>query len=543
MQVCAGQPCGIEAAIHAMESIYEEPDTEAILMVDAKNAFNSLNRQAALRLTSGGSAPGIYFRSPHKCVPGPRPCAQLFVGTGGQKLLSMEGTTQGDPLAMAMYGIAVMPLICWLADQCKQIWYADDANGGGRISQLKWWWDLLTEIGPSFGYYPNAEKTWLLVKEEHSELATTTFQSTGVQITTEGRRLLGAPLGTLKFKAEHLNEKVSPWTCQIVKLAAIARTQPHAAVSAFKHALLGRLMFLARVTSDLVDHIQPLETEICRSFLPSLTGRPAPSEGVRSLLALPPRLGGLGIINPTTAFQRFVNEHKHSKEVCKPLTTLIVERDHDLSDTCSAIRQRKKGGSSAARKGCLGQSFNPETWSFNPLPEFLQRAMEVALDKGVSHWLSAMPMEAYGFALAKGSFRNALCLRYGWTPPHLPLQCPCGKPFDTDHALSCGTGGYSILRHNEIRDFTASLLDKNCSDVQIEPTLIPLSGEAQLGKSADTWSEARLDVSARGFWGDRFARTMFDVNSDFPPKCSSVRTTPVISLYARHNKEKRRRYE
>ena len=94
MQVCAGQPCGIEAAIHAMESIYEEPDTEAILMVDAKNAFNSLNRQAAL-INIRWFCPSIstvltnVYRDP----------AQLFVG--GETLLSMEGTTQGDPLAMA----------------------------------------------------------------------------------------------------------------------------------------------------------------------------------------------------------------------------------------------------------------------------------------------------------------------------------------------------------------------------------------------------------------------------------------------------------
>ena len=155
-------------------------------------------------------------------------------------------------------------------------------------------------------------------------------------------------------------------------------------------------------------------------------------------------------------------------------------------------------------------------------------------------------MVAHGFALAKGSFRDALGLRYGWTPPHLPLQCSCGKPFDTDHALSCGTGGYSIMRHNEIRDFTASLLGEVCGDVQIEPTLIPLSGEAQLGKSANTSSEARLDVSARGFWGDRFARTMFDARI-FHPNAPSVRTVPdweaVTSLYVRHEKEKRRRYE
>ena len=221
--------------------------------------------------------------------------------------------------------------------------------------------------------------------------------------------------------------------------------------------------------------LQPLETDICRSFLPSLTGRPAPGEGVRSLLALPPRVGGLGIINPTTAF---VKEHKHSREVCQPLTTLIVNQDHDLSDTCSAMQQRKKVVQVQREKGALDKAsiLRPA------LPEFLQRAMEVVSDKGASQWFSAMPMEAHGFALAKGSFRDALCLRYGWTPPHLPLKCPCGKPFNTHHALYCGTGGYSIMRNNEIRirDFTSSLLAEVFGDVRIEPTLIPISVKLSL---------------------------------------------------------------
>ena len=48
LQTCAGLKSGIEASIHAMRKIYEKDDTEAIMLVDAENAFNNLNRGAAL---------------------------------------------------------------------------------------------------------------------------------------------------------------------------------------------------------------------------------------------------------------------------------------------------------------------------------------------------------------------------------------------------------------------------------------------------------------------------------------------------------------
>ena len=48
MQVCAGQKSGGEAAIHAMRNIFEADETDTALLVDASNAFNSLNRAAAL---------------------------------------------------------------------------------------------------------------------------------------------------------------------------------------------------------------------------------------------------------------------------------------------------------------------------------------------------------------------------------------------------------------------------------------------------------------------------------------------------------------
>ena len=47
-QLCAGLDSGCEAAIHAVRELYGQPDTEASLLIDASNAFNSLARNTAL---------------------------------------------------------------------------------------------------------------------------------------------------------------------------------------------------------------------------------------------------------------------------------------------------------------------------------------------------------------------------------------------------------------------------------------------------------------------------------------------------------------
>ena len=44
LQVCAG----CEAAVHAVRQLYCDPSLQAVLLMDASNAFNSVNRQAAL---------------------------------------------------------------------------------------------------------------------------------------------------------------------------------------------------------------------------------------------------------------------------------------------------------------------------------------------------------------------------------------------------------------------------------------------------------------------------------------------------------------
>ena len=110
------------------------------------------------------------------------------------------------------------------------------------------------------------------------------------------------------------------------------------------------------------------------------------------------------------------------------------------------------------------------------------------------------------------------------------------------HALTCPTGGYPTLHHNEIRDLTADLLQEVCHDVTMEPHLQQMTGEVISGRTSVVGDEARLDVSACGMWGGRFERTFCDIrvfNSYAPSNCSQS----LGATYRKHEQEKRRQYE
>ena len=74
----------------------------------------------------------------------------------------------------------------------------------GYISHLRTWWDRLVSCGPSYGYYPNASKTWFVMKEAHLQEATILFEGTGVHITAQGRPHLGAAVGTPSYVNQYI---------------------------------------------------------------------------------------------------------------------------------------------------------------------------------------------------------------------------------------------------------------------------------------------------------------------------------------------------
>ena len=141
LQTCSGLKGGIEAAIHAMRRTYECNSTEGMLLVDAENAFNFLNRKVALQNIKQ-ICPPLYrylsntYQSPAKLV--------IQGDNKHEMITSEEGCIQGDVPATGLYGLGIKPLIDNLAEvidiqKCVQSWFADDSSAAGQLKEMKKW--------------------------------------------------------------------------------------------------------------------------------------------------------------------------------------------------------------------------------------------------------------------------------------------------------------------------------------------------------------------------------------------------------------------
>ena len=77
-----------------------------------------------------------------------------------------------------------------------------------------------------------------------------------------------------------------------------------------------------------------------------------------------------------------------------------------------------------------------------------------------------------------------------------------------------------------------------CNDVAIEPPLKTLTGETFKYKTANVADDARLDVSARGFWL-RGQRAFFDVKVFNPNARRYLNQTPCQAYHANEQDKKR----
>ena len=531
LQLCAGQKAGCEAAAHAMRDIFAEEETDAVLLIDASNAFNTLNREALLHnIRYLCPALSTYIRN---CYGTP---ARLFVA-GGKEIASSEGTTQGDPVAMPSYGVGILPLLAIIKpefepEKMKHVAYADDLGGGSRLEKLRDWWDRCVEHGPAMGYHPKASKSWLVVKEDLLEKATELFNGTGVKITTEGRKYLGGHVGTVEGTERYVKNLVQEWIEQLEKLTAIAKSEPQAAYSAFTAGFRHKMTYFIRTIPNLKEVLKPLDEMVDTKLIPAITEGHYCSKYDRRLLALPVRLGGMGIPIFTELCDR---EYVNSRIATQQLTTKIQQQQHEYSIDRAG---EKEAQSKIKKERTEYEKKELDEIRKNMTKEQL-RANDLAQMKGASSWLNTLPLQDEGYTLNKREFFDAVALRYRWGVKRLPNQCACGKKFDVDHAMNCTKGGFIHRRHDRIRDLVAEMVDDVAYDVSIEPPLQPLTGET-LPHSANKEDEARLDIAARGFW-QRGEMAFFDVRV-FNPFAKTHLNSKLDTVFKSNEGSKKREY-
>ena len=219
---------------------------------------------------------------------------------------------------------------------------------------------------------------------------------------------------------------------EIDHLAKIAHSQPQSAYCALTNGLMSRWNYLMHVVPYLGDKLQPIEEALWFRLLPAITGQ-------SNISALPARDGGLGMPILT---EMVAEQHRASHSITEPIVALCTGQNTEPLPNIYIVQEELKGETKKHRQEKQQET---STTLKNSLPPTLQKAVELASEKGASTWLTTLPIRAHGFFLHKQAFRDALCIRYGWDLQGLPSHCSCGAQFNTTHAFNCHRGAFPTI--------------------------------------------------------------------------------------------------
>ena len=525
-QLCCGVKSGIEGAVHAITSLFEEhcdsPSGWGVLLVDASNAFNSLNRNALF-----WNVRVLWPRCSRFFFNTYRGWAPLIVRGTDEFLFSREGVTQGDPLSMFLYAVGTLPLIQSLKNPSAwtQVWYADDASACGELTSIRRWFDLLLQQGPSYGYFPNATKSYVVVHPSSVAFAKSVFGSLGVHVVTS-HRFLGGFLGDVPARNSFVQAKVDQWVSDVHHLSRLAVPQPQAAYAALTKSLQCEWIYIQRVIPDCHILFAPLENAIFSSFLPAMFGCEI-SQLEFELFSLPVRLGGLGICLPKYMAQPLYNTSRQA--TCAIVDSIRNIHCFELDIHDDAIVSAHKG----YKRICDSLFDDLFATVSSSLDSLHLRALHRARINDLSGWLTVLPLEKDNFDLTAQEFRDALAVRYRKPLLNIPPFCDgCGSASSLDHFLICKKGGLITQRHNEIRDAVGDLASLVWGSVKREPVVKDTSDD-------DSGETLIADLCVRGVWLPQ-TEALFDIRVIDTDAQSYLSQPPSSVLFAAETEKKRK---
>ena len=135
---------------------------------------------------------------------------------------------------------------------------------------------------------------------EKYETAKRIFNETNLNINNEGKRHLGAVVGTEEFRKEFVIIRVNDWVAELKLLSKIAEFCPQAAYCAFTSGFRQKFNYVIQTITNISHLLEPIENAIWQEFITSLFEEGTCYDEQRQLLSLPVKVGGIGITNITS---------------------------------------------------------------------------------------------------------------------------------------------------------------------------------------------------------------------------------------------------
>ena len=456
----------------------------AILQVDVKNAFNSIDRQAVLDAVHDRipklTAWTIFCYSTH---------SQLFLGTG-HPLTSEQGVQQGDPLGPLLYSLAWQAVVEKLPPQLLlNLWYLDDGHLIGDISTLEAALCSMADEGAKIGIVLNPDKC--VIWGPGCANINHTHQLAKIPVTPwlpdTGVKVLGLPVsypsshGFAEVMFGKVIDKVQE-SCQVLQSLGDPQTQ---------HLLLRYCLdactvmhFLRGVDCTQLQHQVQRCSNIIRRTWADVIGANNLSNEEWLQSTLPLRLAGMGIKDPLVVlaparvaacltFAVRARELDLPPESCM-LPADIIRRMGDLTDHLGPDSQPlEKWITSNIRISEIEQDHVAQKWWTHKIHRAraaklerlvpLRDKVRLTLQKmpATTSWMTVTPNEGLGRKIEGRDYRYILKWWLG-RPIVDPAcrTCPCCEgPMDMygDHLVSC-KHNQPLQRHNNLRDALANEL-------------------------------------------------------------------------------------
>jgi Reverse transcriptase (RNA-dependent DNA polymerase) len=481
-------PDGTTAAARATQLSFESEETNIVIKVDFRNAFNTISRTAVLTQLFDRPELGSFFRFAQWAYS--KPSVLLVRNSTGEVITSLdsaEGVRQGCVLGPLLFATATLQLLTDLKEKfpnCEIIAYLDDVAISGPAAQALQAFNDLSSGAADLGLFVQPDKCTILLPDAPiAVLPPDNFRTVRGALP-----FLGSAVGKDEAAlSQWVSDTVLSWTRP---LSLVSRKELHAQLS----LLIARWMMVAKPNS------------LARALPPHLTQGPLSEYGdqiiraiearfdlsfvgfSREVVQLSTRYGGLGFcpaaetaphafvagmaaslsgVIPFTNLKKRLPWNEHSTlpsfrclqenlhRLYSPASQLEfdgVKKMRNLDDFAPHFCYSKNSTKLQARIMLAVRILRSDRVEATAEPAQLATLLCRSNKNSASIW-RAYPLTR-DFKLTDDETKFLVAYTTRAPLPYLPDNCTCGAPLDLDHALHCGPT--KLIRHNMMQSRLAA---------------------------------------------------------------------------------------